>query len=283
MRALQLMQDRASHRSYLALDALDGRGAAANGPPVRLRVRQLGGHPIWVRPGTSDLQVVRDTFLERYHLPPAELTEPRLIWDLGSYIGTTMAHMCHLYPTARVVGVEMRPESANMCRLNTAAWNDRCRVVRAAVWPHDGIVEFSTTPGKEWADHVSGRGHPVRAISLNSLLESEPVDFLKMDIEGAELRVLRENTEWAAHVRCIKVEIHGDEDTPEQCLRQLRVLGFEARLDDQHPACVVGLRAEPVATDAYARREREEVMSESIGLARALRADLRAAVSRRAR
>jgi hypothetical protein len=69
----------------------------------------------------------------------------------------------------------------------------------------------------------------------------QSIDFLKMDIEGAEAQVLRVNTDWARRVRCIKVEVHGPY-TVEDCVRDLQALGFTARPDRKHPAGVVGLQ-----------------------------------------
>lgn len=54
-----------------------------------------------------------------------------------------------------------------------------------------------------------------------------------MDIEGAEQGVLRTGTDWARHVRSIKVEVHEPYRVPE-CLRDLERLGFSARLDSAY-------------------------------------------------
>ena len=57
-------------------------------------------------------------------------------------IEITSAHLCHLFPSARVVAVELDRDNARMCRINTEPWNDRCEVVEAAVWPIPGKVEY---------------------------------------------------------------------------------------------------------------------------------------------
>jgi hypothetical protein len=83
-----------------------------------------------------------------------------------------------------------------------------------------------------------------RGLSVNSLLDSlgwDRVDFVKMDIEGAEREVLRRNTAWAHRVHSIKVEAHGDYGR-EQCVRDLQELGFRTALDARHPLAVTGVR-----------------------------------------
>jgi hypothetical protein len=87
--------------------------------------------------------------------------------------------------------------------------------------------------GEEDADTVP-------AVSLNTLLD-DPVDYLKVDIEGAEREVLRQNTGWAERVRCIKVEVHAPY-TAEECAHDLTQLGFLATIDRRPPGSVLGRR-----------------------------------------
>ena len=88
-------------------------------------------------------------------------------------------------------------------------------------------------------------GPVVPALSLNSLLAREGgerrwVDYVKVDVEGAEAHLLRENTGWADRVGALKVEVH-DPYTVDECLADVRSLGFAASRDTRHPACVVGV------------------------------------------
>jgi FkbM family methyltransferase len=221
---------------------------------VAIRLRPLSGQTVLLRPGTSDAQVVYDTFRGAYHLPPCDLSSRDLvrIWDLGSNIGITMAHMAVLYPRARIVGVELDRENAQLCRLNTRVWDDRCTVREAAVWTTGERLAYRLERGREYGAHVivdgafnEGELHEVEALSLNSLLAEEGadirVDYMKMDIEGAESEVLRQHTEWADRVDSIKVEVHSPYSVAD-CLRDLRALGFEARPNRHHWACVEGVR-----------------------------------------
>ena len=76
---------------------------------------------------------------------------------------------------------------------------------------------------------------------IEQLAPDSVVDYIKMDIEGAERDVLTRNTDWATRVRSMKVEVH-EPYSCEQCLRDLRRLGFTTRLDDRRADCVVALR-----------------------------------------
>ena len=62
-----------------------------------------------------------------------------------------------------------------------------------------------------------------------------------MDIEGAERDVLKRNTSWARYVETIYVELH--DYPPQECIDDLRALGFDARPDARHWAAAIGSRA----------------------------------------
>ena len=215
---------------------------AADGEEVQLRLRPLGGQPVVVRAGTTDLYAVTDTLLGAHHLPPPGLVSAahvREIWDLGANIGISMAHFAQTFRRASVVGVELDARNLALCRRNVGPYGGRCEVIHAGVWPDDGRIAYDDSGDQlgfqiERNPERAARGVSVRALSLNTLLAERgggAVDYLKMDIEGAEREVLRMHTEWAAHVSLIVVEVH-EPYTVAECLDDLRRLGFRAW---QHP------------------------------------------------
>jgi FkbM family methyltransferase len=240
-----------------AVDPRDVRAFArasssGGGVEVSMRVRPLGGERVWLRPGTSDADVLWDTFFHAYHLPPPEAAEGRglrIVWDLGANIGLTSAHFAQLYPEARVIGVELDEENARLARRNVEPWADRCRVVQGAVWAEDGEIHYHR--------HASASGYNVvadgrpegdtraPARSLPSLFAEhtpgEEVDYLKMDVEGSEFELLKRNTGWAEAVRTIQVEAHFGYELAD-CAEDLRALGFAVRPHESHPASLVGTR-----------------------------------------
>jgi FkbM family methyltransferase len=207
---------------------------------LEVRLRELDGHPVSIRAGTSDLWSL-EGLEPPVHLPPLELQRDRirLIWDLGANIGLTMVHLAIECPNAQITGVEMDPANAALCRRNIAATGSRCELIEAAVWDSDGYVDYQPHPvGLEVGFHIVGdeqhSGLRAKTIRLNQLLDNQPpdtiVDYVKMDIEGAEARVLESNTEWASRVRSIKIEVHPPY-TVAECRRQLERLGFRTAID----------------------------------------------------
>jgi FkbM family methyltransferase len=223
------------------------RRPATVAAPVRLR--RFDGRPLHLRPGTADVAVVRNLAVTEPHLPPDDFVpaDVALVWDLGAHIGVAAVDYAVRWPRARVVAVELEPANAALLRRNLSAFGDRCDVVEGAVWPEDGTV---TIPGESSIDTNAfavseNGGREARAISLASLLgragDGASVDLVKLDVEGAERRILRENTGWAERVRTMLVEVH-DDYTPEDCESDLRALGFTRVGAGHEPNLVVAAR-----------------------------------------
>jgi FkbM family methyltransferase len=239
-----LMADRRSLRAYLSLER-----AGASGGPRRVRVRPLGGASFELRPGTTDAVSLRDTFRDCVHPPPAEAAQRgvRQIVDLGTNIGATVAHNAVLYPEARILGVELDPDTAALARRNIAPWADRCEILQGAVWTEDGTVHYDGE--REDGYQVSGAstgGRSTRALSMETVFGHLPdgarVDYLKMDIEGVEARLLSGSAAaWIDRVDAISLQVH-DPYTTGDCERDLAALGFVTRVDHRRPDYVVGVR-----------------------------------------
>jgi FkbM family methyltransferase len=249
--ALTLLADAGSSRRLTRALLFNGRPSVNT---VEVRLRPLKGAAIRLRPRSSDLDVLWDTFVGRYHLPPRPLSMRELtsIWDLGCSIGLTMAHFAVLFPNAVVVGVEMDSENVSLCRVNTGAWKSRCTVIEGAVWSTGGTIAYEWEAGNELAARViqpvmprdSENVRTAPALPLNDLVERlhcDRIDYLKIDIEGAEREILRVNTDWSHHVEAMKVEVHPPYSVDE-CGRDVEKLGFTAEIDRRHWSTVIGIR-----------------------------------------
>jgi FkbM family methyltransferase len=210
-----------------------------DGVPIVQCTTPYGGK-VALRPHTTDADVYFDTFVKQYHLPPADIGDIRSILDLGSNIGLTIFHYARLYPKAQIVGIEMDDGNATVCKLNICMDAHRCSIIKGAIWKENGEIAYCGQ--QEWGFRISTSGTQfTKAYSMESLLDQlgyPIVDFVKMDIEGAEKEVLAGATAWSARVRCMKVEVHKPY-TMTQCAADLMAAGFECEYDTLHGSSII--------------------------------------------
>lgn len=219
--------------------------------PTELVYVQLRGwpRPFALRPEDSDAAVVWHDVLGRSHLPHRSDFVPNCIIDLGANVGFTMGDFARRFPDATIIGLELDRQTAELCRLNIRGWGTRCAVFNKAVWSTSGTVEFETGDGS-WSTKIvrlaphEGRSLTASAVSMDDFMEElalDVIDYVKMDIEGAEAEILSVNTGWTQRVRSMSVEVH-DPYTIEQCVLDLRNLGFEIVRRDRSPSFVYAHR-----------------------------------------
>lgn len=160
--------------------------------------------------GFNDFPVLFPTLAEPYqtcqqYLEFAQLREGQTAFDLGCYSGlTTIAFSKVVLAAGRVVGVEPDPGNMVASRINVTLHRrinslDNVTLLQAAVCSKAGPVTFSAegSMGSAIADIVGqyrGSVIQVPGLTLEEILAqsgSNRVDFIKMDIEGAELGVLQ--------------------------------------------------------------------------------------------
>jgi FkbM family methyltransferase len=222
---------------------------AAELAPRPVRVKALGPVDVWCRPGTVDYVMLWDTFFHQYHLPVRPPENVRFVLDLGANIGLTALSLAHRFPQARVVAVEMDAENVALCARNLAPLHPRCQVLHAAVWSEPGEIEYfadaTRLSGHRVAELGTALGRETRRAPAKTLSEImrecdiAQVDYLKMDIEGAEAAVLQPPLDWARRVRSLGLEIHPPA-TYDRCAEALRREGFVC---ERHPRHRAGLFA----------------------------------------
>jgi FkbM family methyltransferase len=220
-----------------------------DGAAETLRLRSLGGASIVMR-ASQDVWTLKHTFLTGFHRPPRPLGDDPVILDLGSNVGYTVADLAHRFPRARILGVEMDARNLELARRNTAVFGPRVQLVHAAVWHTDGVVEYDPAADDDAfavrTDSAPGAGAvTVPARSITSLLDEagiDRVDYVKMDIEGAEGALLDGDVAWLDRVDALKIEIHPPA-TSARCREVLEAHGFRTWQDAAHWDTVCAVRA----------------------------------------
>lgn len=166
--------------------------------------------------------------------PNPENPKPKVI-DLGGHIGMSTLYWKSVAPGAEITVVEANPQTAKVLQRNV----DRnhltdVRVIHGAASARDEDVElYQPKPGVDfrWGDFIGGRTVDntkyetvrVPSVKLSTLID-EPVDVLKIDIEGAETEVLREAEGKLGNVNEIFMEFHNNPSNPTNSLAEIRAI-----------------------------------------------------------
>ncbi|MBP6443112.1 MAG: FkbM family methyltransferase [Gemmatimonadales bacterium] len=167
--------------------------------------------PFCLRARTSDPAVFRQVLMGR-ELEVALDPAPRRILDGGMNFGLASLVFAHRWPDAQIVGVELEQGNAAAARRNCAEL-PAIRIIHGALWDTSGSVAVRDAGADAWSYQASanGDGIPVRAYRIAELLDElgwDQVDLVKLDIEGAERRVLADAPRWLPRVRHLLVELH---------------------------------------------------------------------------
>jgi FkbM family methyltransferase len=189
--------------------------------PYCVRTR-AARHPLWIRPGTSDLDAFRQVFLEREYAALGDVADVDLVVDSGANVGYASAWFLSRYASCRLVAIEPDPGNFALLQRNLAAYGDRVRLIRSGLWSRPCGLKISEAPfrdGREWSVQVRqsrpGETADLTAVDLGSLLAESGatrISILKIDIEGAERFVFAENYEsWIDRFDALAIELHDDE------------------------------------------------------------------------
>jgi FkbM family methyltransferase len=222
---------------------------------VSVRPKALS-RSLWIRTLSTDVDVLRYVLHDGFHLPPAEaeLTRQPVILDLGCNIGLTIAHFKTTYAESIVYGYEMNRENYLLAQKNLETY-DGVVLWNKAVWVEDCLIEYHRSSDPD-SHSIRARGRTglvpesVEAVSLDTVMRENGlsrVDFLKMDIEGAEQNILEnKNLRWLTKVNALNLELHCGRQEREKTIAHyidlLEHAGFKAWKDNRHFASILAVR-----------------------------------------
>ena len=182
----------------------------ATGP---LEALPVGNVSVYVRPGTSDVLVYRDVIV-RDNYGEADLPADAAVLDCGANIGLVSVAVLTKHAGARVLAIEPDPRNIELCQRNLEPFAGRAQILRAAVWDTAGWLKLASGTEGTWASHVEPGSGDIEALTITNALErlgAEWVDLIKLDVEGAEARILSGDISWLARTGCLMIEIESDD------------------------------------------------------------------------
>lgn len=178
-------------------------------PTGILRKHRLFGKYIYFYSPTEFLHGLKEIFIDKIYFQQLE-KQPYII-DCGANIGLSVIYMKELYPSASIIAFEPDDKNFDLLEKNISSFGYAdIELRKEAVWIENTEISFkndaSMSSKIEEAD--SSSSNKVKAIRLKDYLNKK-VDFLKIDIEGAEFKVLCDIEEKLGMVENLFIEYHG--------------------------------------------------------------------------
>jgi FkbM family methyltransferase len=183
-------------------------------------------------PPAGDVATAYELWVMRHYEPPWPIARPRLVVDLGSNVGLSLAYFASRYPKARVIGFEPHPEHARLARRYVC---DNVELRTAAAGVRDGTANLRDAGT---ASAVAPDGSiEVAAVDFFREFGRRHIDLLKIDIEGGEYDLLADPRFAELSVTNLVLEWHAtaaEHRGKQWCVDRLRSCGIEVR--DATPA-----------------------------------------------
>lgn len=175
---------------------------------------QLLGWDLEYRCGAAFANFIDQILVRRLNDFIPENDHP-LILDCGANIGFSSLSYKRQFPKARIVAFEPDPEIIPILRHNLERNSaGDVEAVDAAIWVENGISQWycEGIDGSHLSTETGGTAKTttVRTVDLSDYL-NEPIDLIKMDIEGAEYDVINHVGEKLKNVKAMSIECHLDQ------------------------------------------------------------------------
>jgi FkbM family methyltransferase len=179
------------------------------------------------------LHTYQELFEDEIYNFTASTASP-LIIDCGANIGLSVLYFKQLYPHAAVLAYE--PDADNFSLLQKNITQNHLSGVECrqrAIWVHNDIITFASDGSQGSGitqDEEQRNVVHLKAVRLADILKEQKVNFLKIDIEGAEVDVINDCEPYLHNVEQLFVEYHGKAAETEKLTKLLQSLKKEFKV-----------------------------------------------------
>lgn len=179
-------------------------------PPNKIHVHKLLNHPTFFYGGPEYLHGLTEIFIEDIY--NQNLPQNAYVLDCGGHIGLSVIYIKSICPSAQITVFE--PDEKNYTLLKKNIESHQLEGIDArqeAIWIENTKLSFiqEGNMGSKIGADASANTTKVAATRLKDFLNKR-VDFLKLDIEGAEYKVIKDIADNLSVVSNIFIEYHGN-------------------------------------------------------------------------
>ena len=178
-------------------------------PPGKIRTHKLFNNSLYYYSSTELLHGLKEIFIDNIY--KQKLSDKPYIIDCGANIGMSVIYLKQQFPQAEIIAFEPDETNFKLLNKNVESFNySGVKLYKEAIWNENTTLLFSNESSMGSKIDLTNTSNTisVKAVRLKDFL-SRKVDFLKIDIEGAEYVVLKDIAEDLHMVENMFLEYHG--------------------------------------------------------------------------
>lgn len=191
-------------------------------PRFTIQTTKIFGKPFKFHDTGSFVDTYNEIFVSKiYNFKPS--SDKTIILDCGANMGLSVLYFSKTYPNHKIYAFEPEAKIYAILKENVETFDlKNVTLLEKAVWDKEEVLEFYTDSGMGGRVLSSYQNQTPTRINAVRLLDyiTDEVDFLKIDIEGAEVEVLRDCKDVLDKVGSMFFEYHNDINKP-QSLHEL--------------------------------------------------------------
>ncbi|MFC4230775.1 FkbM family methyltransferase [Parasediminibacterium paludis] len=192
-------------------------------PTGKIRTHLLFDKNFYFYSATELLHGLKEIFIDNIYKQRLSV-EPYII-DCGANIGMSIIYMKKLYPKAEIVAFEPDETNFGLLQKNITSFNySNVSLFKEAVWKENTTLLFSNESSMGSKIDKNGiNSITVKAVRLKNYLNRR-IDFLKIDIEGAEYEVLKDISNELQNVENMFLEYHGSFQQNNELVEMIQIV-----------------------------------------------------------
>ena len=177
-------------------------------PPGKHRTHAMLNGVLHYMNAQELLHAIKEIFIDEVY--KVQLSPAPTIIDCGANIGLSIIYLKRLFPDANIIAFEPDKTNFELLQRNMSSFHlNDVKLEQKAVWKENTVISFVNEGSmSSRIEQASSSNDKVTAIKLKDYLDRK-IDFLKIDIEGAEFEVLKDIEPNLNLVQNMFFEYHG--------------------------------------------------------------------------